>query len=167
MKSALEINGLRAVFGEVYPDPVRVVSVGVPVQTLLSDPRNEKWLEHSIEFCGGTHLSNTKEAESFVIVEETAVAKGTRRISGLTGRTAIKARQFAEDMLQEIKSIQKSVHSLMHDGQGDALILDADLTALRMKLEEESISQVSKSTMRSMLEIAQKVHRIYIWLLDI
>ena len=66
---------------QVYPDPVRVISVGPPVGSLLSNPKDEQWRGSSIEFCGGTHLSNTREAEAFVITEETAVAKGIRRIS--------------------------------------------------------------------------------------
>ena len=38
LAQAKAINGLRAVFGETYPDPVRVVSVGRPVEQLVANP---------------------------------------------------------------------------------------------------------------------------------
>ncbi len=38
LAQAKAINGLRAVFGEVYPDPVRVVSVGRAVEELVASP---------------------------------------------------------------------------------------------------------------------------------
>lgn len=76
LAQAKEIDGVRAVFGEVYPDPVRVVCIG-------SDT--------SVEFCGGNHVDNTAEAGAFVIVEETAVAKGIRRITAVTRESASEA----------------------------------------------------------------------------
>ena len=54
LQGAREITGLRAMFGEVYPDPVRVVSVGKPVDQLLADPLNPDGNNFSVEFCGGT-----------------------------------------------------------------------------------------------------------------
>jgi len=83
LEEAQAIKGVRAVFGEVYPDPVRVVAIGD---------------DTSIEFCGGTHVQNTAEAEAFAIVEESAVAKGIRRITAVTKGAAMQA-------IQEGKSI--------------------------------------------------------------
>lgn len=103
---ALTISGidsiyLRAVFGETYPDPVRVVSVGEAIDTLLKEtevmvvqrPGSIMSLLHqvdfghefSIEFCGGTHVGNSQEIFKFVITAEEGIAKGIRRIVAATG----------------------------------------------------------------------------------
>jgi len=88
---ALAINGLRAVFGEKYPNPVRVVAIGPPIDDILADPDNDRWRSYSVELCGGTHLSRTGEAGSFAIVHEEGVAKGIRRVVALTGEEAHRA----------------------------------------------------------------------------
>lgn len=54
LQVAQSIPGLRAVFGESYPDPVRVVSLEYDVDDIAKDIANSKWRNTSIEFCGGT-----------------------------------------------------------------------------------------------------------------
>ncbi|KAL7551193.1 hypothetical protein ACHAWF_014391 [Thalassiosira exigua] len=81
LDEAKAIPGVRAMFGEVYPDPVRVVEVDE---------------DCSVEFCGGTHVANTAEAGAFVLTEETAVAKGVRRITALTRDAAKRAMEEGE-----------------------------------------------------------------------
>uniref|UniRef100_A0A673Y7T1 Alanine--tRNA ligase n=2 Tax=Salmo trutta TaxID=8032 RepID=A0A673Y7T1_SALTR len=92
LAAAKAIQGLRAVFDETYPDPVRVVSIGIPVADLLADPSSAAGSLTSIEFCGGTHLRNSGHAAPFVIVSEEAIAKGIRRIVAVTGAEAQKVR---------------------------------------------------------------------------
>lgn len=52
--TAKKIPGLRAVFGETYPDPVRVVTLEYDVDDIAQDIENPKWRGTSVEFCGGT-----------------------------------------------------------------------------------------------------------------
>lgn len=75
LKEAMSINGLRAVFGEQYPDPVRVVAVGNKVSDMVAAPDKDDWLTGSVELCGGTHIKNTKEAHGFALVNEEASAR--------------------------------------------------------------------------------------------
>lgn len=51
-----------AVFGETYPDPVRVVSVGPKIDDLLTDKKTPWGMQNSVEFCGGTHVANSKDS---------------------------------------------------------------------------------------------------------
>ncbi|XP_047480705.1 alanine--tRNA ligase, cytoplasmic-like isoform X1 [Penaeus chinensis] len=106
---AKSIQGLRAVFGEVYPDPVRVVSIGIPVETLEADPQSPAGSVTSIEFCGGTHLLRAGHAGDFVIVSEEAIAKGIRRIVAFTGPEAVKALNKASLLENEVNKLKKRI----------------------------------------------------------
>ncbi|MEK6702030.1 MAG: alanine--tRNA ligase, partial [Planctomycetota bacterium] len=100
--TAKRITGLRAVFGETYPDPVRVVSIGMPVLDLTASPESPMWRELSIEFCGGTHVATTGAIQSFAVIAEEAVAKGVRRLTALTGDAAIAAGKLANELHDRI-----------------------------------------------------------------
>ena len=58
------------------------------MEDLLKDPENIEWTSLSIEFCGGTHLTNTKEAVAFAVIAEESLAAGVRRIVAVTGKEA-------------------------------------------------------------------------------
>lgn len=109
LAAAKAIQGLRAVFDETYPDPVRVVSIGVPVSQLLEDPSSPAGSLTSVEFCGGTHLQNSSHAGAFVIVSEEAIAKGIRRIVAVTGTEAQKALRKAESLKKSLSVMEAKV----------------------------------------------------------
>ncbi|XP_069688012.1 alanine--tRNA ligase, cytoplasmic [Periplaneta americana] len=102
---AKTIQGLRAVFDETYPDPVRVVSIGVPVEKLENDPYGSLGNNTSVEFCGGTHLHRAGHIGGFVIASEEAIAKGIRRIVALTGPEASKALKKTELLENELNKL--------------------------------------------------------------
>src|SRR5213076_1458172 len=77
-----KIVGVRAVFGEKYPDPVRVLLIG-------AERPDQVTPEHSVEFCGGTHLRHTGQAGLFKIIGQEAVGKGVRRMTAITGPKAV------------------------------------------------------------------------------
>jgi alanyl-tRNA synthetase len=97
LPEAKKITGVRAVFGEKYPDPVRVLLIGV-------EKPEEATLENSVEFCGGTHLTNTGQAGFFKIVSQEAVGKGIRRVTGVTGREAVATVQRLSGVVDELSA---------------------------------------------------------------
>ncbi len=82
LAEAKKLPGVRAVFGEKYPDPVRVLMIG-------PQKPHEATREDSVEFCGGTHLNHTGQAGFFKIVAQELVGKGVRRVTAVTGREAV------------------------------------------------------------------------------
>ncbi|KAL8304776.1 hypothetical protein RB600_007922 [Gaeumannomyces tritici] len=104
---ARQIEGVRAVFGETYPDPVRVVSVGIEVDMLLENPKNPEWRKVSVEFCGGTHVEQTGVIKDMIIVEESGIAKGIRRIVAYTGDAAHQAQRDAVKFSERITELEK------------------------------------------------------------
>jgi alanyl-tRNA synthetase len=77
-------SGARALFGEKYGDEVRVVIMGDPT---VQQGNTMGW---SVELCGGTHVRRTGDIGPIIIVSESGVASGVRRIEALTGIPALK-----------------------------------------------------------------------------
>ena len=88
-------------FGDKYGDTVRVVQVGGACSALDGV---------SMEFCGGTHIDNTKNIGLFKIKSEGAIASGVRRIEALTGTAAKQMiREYVEEKSLDIaKSLEKA-----------------------------------------------------------
>jgi len=80
--SAAREAGAMMLFGEKYPDPVRMVSMG----------------SFSKELCGGTHATNTGDIQTLEILAEESVSSGTRRITALTGSKAVEHRGKIESL---------------------------------------------------------------------
>ncbi len=82
--------GAMALFGEKYGDTVRVVTA-----------------HHSVEFCGGTHISNTSQIGLFKIVSESSVAAGVRRIEAVTGLGVMELlNEFKDTIARSAKALK-------------------------------------------------------------
>ena len=149
LADAQKIGALRAVFGEKYPDPVRVVAVTPSkIPEILANPQDATWNNYSVEFCGGTHLTNTSEAQSIAIVNEEGIAKGIRRITFVTHESAKKATAIADEFQQRITTAS---------GVSDDK-LEAEIKVLSVELEKLEISTFKKVEMRDALgKLTKKV----------
>ena len=84
-------RGAMMLFGEKYPDRVRMVSMG----------------DFSIELCGGTHLSNTGQVGLCRIISEEGVAKGIRRVVAYTGQKSLSYVRETENLLKQVATSLK------------------------------------------------------------
>ncbi|MDA7888651.1 alanine--tRNA ligase [Akkermansiaceae bacterium] len=83
-------------FGDKYGDLVRVVQIGGGDKTLDG---------YSMELCGGTHVTNTKDIGLFKIKSEGAIASGVRRIEAVCGPAA---EAYQNELLDELSQKLKT-----------------------------------------------------------
>ncbi|KAJ3145925.1 Alanine--tRNA ligase [Geranomyces variabilis] len=139
LNSAKAITGLRAVFGETYPDPVRVVSIGHDVDELLADPTNQKWRGTSVEFCGGTHVKQTGDIKRCTILEESSISKGIRRVVAVTGEDAYEMQRLADEFEKRVKLLAQSSPDTLAEG----------IKAYARDLDETTLPFLRKAALRT------------------
>ena len=116
---AAKAMGAMALFGEKYGDSVRVIQFGP-----------------SIELCGGTHVQNTQQLGTFILLNESSVAAGVRRVEALAGEAAmsylLEQRQAYAEVLAEAKNPDAA--AVIRD-------LRSELSELQKKVDELNRAQ--------------------------
>ncbi|MDF1498917.1 MAG: alanine--tRNA ligase [Anaerolineales bacterium] len=121
-------EGAMALFGETYGEIVRTIQIGTQARI-------------SFELCGGTHVPNTSVIGQFILLNESSVASGIRRIEALTGRAAIR---YVQRRLAQLDNV--------------AEVLDVDVNAIETRVASmletisalrSEVSKVKKETASS------------------
>jgi alanyl-tRNA synthetase len=112
-------EGATALFGEKYGDSVRVVNMG----------------DYSMELCGGTHVERTGQIGFFVILSESGIASGVRRIEALAGLPALRH-------VQEIRRREQRLGQLL-SVRDEAIAGKVEGLIAQQKTLEKKIGELS------------------------
>lgn len=130
-------RGATALFGEKYGDVVRVVTVP----------------GFSMEFCGGSHVSNTAQIGMFKIISEASSGAGVRRIEAVTGHGAVAHVNETEAM---VKGLAADLKCRVNDVPARLEALQAELKAMQKKADELA-AQIAKAQVS---DVADKVREL-------
>ena len=107
--------GAVTLLGEKYADPARFVLMGGDF-----DHADQKY---SLELCGGTHVKNTAEVITILVLKEGSVSAGVRRIEGVAGYAALdylkevnrQADALASRLVVPVKDVFTRVNAIMDE----------------------------------------------------
>ena len=129
-------RGAMAFFQDKYGDTVRVLSIG----------------SKSIELCGGTHVTNTSEIGLFVVVSESSVSSGIRRIEALTSKAALSyLNRQRQEHIRGLHLLGRSAnweHWLNPESES-LLVTGIDKLKERLKALEHELSRAVQSSVSS------------------
>lgn len=168
-------SGAKAFFEDKYGDTVRVVKVKSNAAVSLLDKGGARRAEDlgtteaggicSIELCGWTHVTNTKDIGAFVIVSQEAVASGIKRMTALTGpkvlETIHEQRSIINNIANKFSVPVKQLLPKIDKDQNEFLALRNQFESVVDRLVREWM----KWTTRKNIDDMQVIHLVESWLL--
>jgi alanyl-tRNA synthetase len=130
-------SGALMIFGEKYGDEVRVVSIG----------------DLSRELCGGTHVHQSSDVGTAVILRETGIGSGLRRVEVVAGQTGL---EHVERRLQDVHEIARRLNVPVDDARRRVDELLGQLDEARREIERLS----ARLAARRADELAGRVQQI-------
>ncbi|WAH38507.1 alanine--tRNA ligase [Alicyclobacillus dauci] len=129
---AAKSMGAMALFGEKYGNRVRVVQAG----------------DYSIELCGGCHVERTGLIGQFLIVSETGIGSGTRRIEAVTGRHAYALVEEKQQLIREAAGLLKANEQNLVDRISrtldDVKALERELESAKARLNHARVGELKE-----------------------
>ncbi|BDE08126.1 alanine--tRNA ligase [Vulcanimicrobium alpinum] len=132
-------TGAIMMAGEKYGDRVRVVQFGP-----------------SVEFCGGTHAHTTGELGMFVIVSESSIGSGVRRIEAVVSKAA---ERYVEQQQETIATLSESLAAKPDEIVERVERLQGDVRDLQRALAEIK-SRLAAADAASYVDAAEVVHGV-------
>ena len=127
-------SGAIALFGERYPENVRVISFN-------NDGYNKSL--SSVELCGGTHVESTGQIGTFKIVSNHSVSSGVKRIEAITGENAeiyfSKQTQLLTQIKEKLKASENNVVEKIDALKKDLTFLKKNKTSDDLKFSKNKI----------------------------
>jgi len=110
----------------------------------------------SAELCGGTHVKATGEIGLFLIVSESSIGTGLRRIEAVTGR---EAEAYITEHIDVLNSVADELRSSAMEAPEKVKALVAELAAERKRLASLE-RELSRNTVETLLEKSEQVNGI-------
>lgn len=157
LTTALNLRGVRTV-DEVYPDPVRVVSVGLSASELLQkkNETQDQDLQISVELCCGTHVLQTSDLKDVLVVSEKQSIKGISRVLAVTGSTARQARELGVALEQDVDSLWTRIKGSAPNSLIAAQRLAKEVGLLTNEVDRGCIPQWQRRELQNRLRSLQR-----------